>query len=123
MYYDRLVDDADRSWVFGKVKEIVKEGLDEDFDQLFVHLDADADGKVGNIQLIKIHNSPILFHFTMFDLLVACAFLNLNNFNFVSQVVEDDVRSLMYCDFADPKSDKKDYVEVMYFRFGDRNIF
>ena len=28
------------------------------------------------------------------------------------QVSEDDLRSLMYCDFADPKSDKKDYVEV-----------
>lgn len=44
----------------------------EDFDQLFSHLDADADGKV----------------------------------------VEDDIRSLMYCDFADPKNDAKNYVEV-----------
>ena len=28
------------------------------------------------------------------------------------KVVEDDVRSLIYCDFADPKSDAKNYVEV-----------
>ena len=46
--------------------------MKEDFDQLFIHLDFDGDGKV----------------------------------------VEDDLRSLMFCDFADPKSDKKDYIEV-----------
>ena len=28
------------------------------------------------------------------------------------QVVEDDLRSLIYCDFADPKTDSKNYVEV-----------
>lgn len=27
-------------------------------------------------------------------------------------VTEDDLRSLMYCDFADPKSDSNNYVEV-----------
>lgn len=26
--------------------------------------------------------------------------------------MEDDLRSLVYCDFADPKSDAKHYVEV-----------
>ena len=28
------------------------------------------------------------------------------------QVTEDDLRSLMYCDFSDPKSDSANYIEV-----------
>ncbi|XP_060067000.1 dynein axonemal heavy chain 7-like [Ylistrum balloti] len=72
VYYDRLVDDADRNWLFTYVREVCKTELREDFDQLFIHLDFDNDGKV----------------------------------------TEDDLRSLVYCDFADPKSDSKHYVEV-----------
>lgn len=72
MFYDRLVDDGDRDWLFNNVREVVKEKMREDFDQLFAHLDLDGDDKV----------------------------------------VEDDIRSLIYCDFADPKSDSKNYVEV-----------
>ncbi|XP_067686354.1 dynein axonemal heavy chain 7-like [Haliotis asinina] len=72
VYYDRLVDDGDRDWLFNYSREVIKQKMREDFDQLFIHLDSDSDGKV----------------------------------------TEDDIRSLIYCDFADPKSDKKDYVEV-----------
>ncbi|XP_050419254.2 dynein axonemal heavy chain 7, partial [Patella vulgata] len=28
------------------------------------------------------------------------------------KLIEDDIRSLIFCDFSDPKSDKKDYLEV-----------
>ncbi|KAL3855114.1 hypothetical protein ACJMK2_014343, partial [Sinanodonta woodiana] len=72
VYYDRLVDNPDRNWLFNYVREVSKDKLREDFDQLFIHLDFDNDGKV----------------------------------------TEDDLRSLVYCDFADPKSDAKHYVEV-----------
>lgn len=72
VFYDRLVDDSDRNWLFNYVREVCKTCLREDFDQLFIHLDFDNDGKV----------------------------------------MEDDLRSLVYCDFADPKSDAKHYVEV-----------
>lgn len=72
VFYDRLVDDSDRNWLFNYVREVCKTSLREDFDQLFIHLDFDNDGKV----------------------------------------TEDDLRSLVYCDFADPKSDAKHYVEV-----------
>ena len=72
VYYDRLVDDQDRDWLFNHMRKVTPELLKEDFDQLFIHLDADGDGKV----------------------------------------VEDDLRSLMFCDFSDPKSDSKNYVEV-----------
>lgn len=72
MYYDRLVDDADRDWLFKSCRECTDKHLKENFDQLFINLDFDGDGKV----------------------------------------TEDDLRSLVFCDFADPKSDKKDYIEV-----------
>ena len=72
VFYDRLVDDGDRSWLFHNSRAVIKEKMREDFDELFAHLDFDSDGKV----------------------------------------VEDDIRSLIYCDFADPKSDAKNYVEV-----------
>ncbi|XP_064598423.1 dynein axonemal heavy chain 7-like [Liolophura sinensis] len=72
VYYDRLVDDGDRDWLFNYVREVTKSKLREDFDQLFIHLDSNDDGKV----------------------------------------TEDDLRSLMFCDFTDPKSDKNHYVEV-----------
>ena len=72
VYYDRLVDDKDRDWLFTFTRDVCKDKLREDFDQLFIHLDFDNDGKV----------------------------------------TEDDLRSLVYCDFADPKSDSKHYVEV-----------
>ena len=72
MFYDRLVDDKDHQWLYERMREIIKSELNEDFDQLFIHLDYDADGKV----------------------------------------TEDDLRSCMYCDFSDPKSDSNNYLEV-----------
>ncbi|XP_070594569.1 LOW QUALITY PROTEIN: dynein axonemal heavy chain 12 [Erythrolamprus reginae] len=38
VFYDRLVDDADRAWVFKLMKEIVKEHFKESFDAVFSHL-------------------------------------------------------------------------------------
>ncbi|XP_058027873.1 dynein axonemal heavy chain 12 [Ahaetulla prasina] len=38
VFYDRLVDDADRAWVFKLIKEIVKEHFKESFDAVFSHL-------------------------------------------------------------------------------------
>lgn len=72
VFYDRLVDDDDRKWLFNQCREVIKENMQQNFDQLFAHLDSDSDGTV----------------------------------------TEDDIRSLIYCDFADPKSDSKLYIEV-----------
>ena len=38
VFYDRLVDDEDRKWLFVLSKQIVKEQFRESFDGLFTHL-------------------------------------------------------------------------------------
>ena len=70
VFYDRLVDDADRAWLMEFIRTAVPTHLDEDFDRLFMHYDHDNDGKVN----------------------------------------EDDMRSLMFCDFS---SDNRLYIEAL----------
>ncbi|XP_028906396.1 dynein heavy chain 12, axonemal isoform X2 [Ornithorhynchus anatinus] len=38
VFYDRLVDDTDRAWLFGTIKSVLKEHFKESFDSVFSHL-------------------------------------------------------------------------------------
>jgi len=38
VYYDRLVDESDRAWFFDNLRDVCKELLDEDLNQMFIHL-------------------------------------------------------------------------------------
>ncbi|XP_043934432.1 dynein axonemal heavy chain 12 [Protopterus annectens] len=38
VFYDRLVDDTDRSWLYKLIKDIIKEHFKENFDSVFEHL-------------------------------------------------------------------------------------
>lgn len=38
VYYDRLVDDADRSWIVSALKEVTSKTLEENFDVMFERL-------------------------------------------------------------------------------------
>jgi len=46
VYYDRLVDDADKSWLYNFLVEVTPAQLEVDFNTLFQHLDFDKDGQV-----------------------------------------------------------------------------
>ena len=72
VYYDRLVDDSDRKWLYECMIKVTSDHLGENFHALLGHLDQKHEGKV----------------------------------------TEDNLRSLMFCDFGDPKNDAKRYLEV-----------
>ena len=44
VYYDRLVDDSDRTWIVNFLKETMSKSFNTDFDELFKKLDFDNDG-------------------------------------------------------------------------------
>ncbi|KAJ3188443.1 Dynein heavy chain 3, axonemal [Gaertneriomyces sp. JEL0708] len=46
VFYDRLVDDDDRSWFFMTIKELTTRHFGLRFDEVLGHLDANRDGKV-----------------------------------------------------------------------------
>lgn len=46
VYYDRLIDDEDRGWLYESLQEICSVRLEEDFHELLIRLDADGDGVV-----------------------------------------------------------------------------
>jgi len=46
VYYDRLVDESDRSWFFDTLCIICKEFLDEDINQMFINLTTEENKRV-----------------------------------------------------------------------------
>ena len=40
VYYDRLIDDSDRSWLFELIQKMVKSHFKDDFQSIFKHLTA-----------------------------------------------------------------------------------
>ncbi|KAK5646415.1 hypothetical protein RI129_004879 [Pyrocoelia pectoralis] len=72
VYYDRLVDDADRLWIFKMLHDVCKSRLKEDVDVMFERLASPGNKYIG----------------------------------------ENELRQLLYCDFSDPKSDSRNYLEV-----------
>lgn len=72
VFGDRLIDDADRTWLFNCCRETIQKVMKEDFDLLFRHLDVEEQGTV----------------------------------------TEDNMRSLIYCDFGDPTNDERLYIEA-----------
>ena len=38
VYYDRLVDDGDRDWLYTYSKQVVKDVLNKDFNQVYTYM-------------------------------------------------------------------------------------
>ena len=38
VFCDRLVDASDQNWLFGQLRLVIEEKLEEDMDEMFVHL-------------------------------------------------------------------------------------
>ncbi|NXL48091.1 DYH7 protein, partial [Podilymbus podiceps] len=55
VFYDRLVEDNDRAWLFNLIKNIVKEHFRESFDSVFAHL------KQGNTSVTEENMRSLIF--------------------------------------------------------------
>lgn len=51
IYYDRLIDDEDRAWFTDNLKDVLKSDLKVDFNQLFIYLDRNQDGRIDDHEL------------------------------------------------------------------------
>lgn len=94
VYYDRLVDDTDRAWLYQLMNDILKTHFKESFEQIFNHLK-----KGSNVRLYSktcIEKKNILF--------IAV----------ILQLVEEDLNSLLFGDYMAPdlEDDERLYAEV-----------
>lgn len=60
VFYDRLVDDADRNWLLQFIGKLIKKQFHQDFEKLFPHLLSDSLGTIGQIEMRRyISNSKL----------------------------------------------------------------
>lgn len=68
VYYDRLVDDPDRSWFFDNLNTICKDFLKENMNDIFVHLTNGNSGTVNIIYiLVKLLSNTVRIYFKLID--------------------------------------------------------
>lgn len=53
VYYDRLVDDSDRAWIVEALRQVCKEHLEEDLDEMFKRLASPDSSHVSFYRAIK----------------------------------------------------------------------
>ncbi|KAJ8888871.1 hypothetical protein PR048_008365 [Dryococelus australis] len=89
VYLDRLVDDADRQWLVETLCEVCNTKLNEEMPDLFSRI-ASSSQQVTNERLTTSYSikKP-------------------------SNVGEAELRGLIFCDFANPKADTRNYIEVL----------
>ncbi|CAG11277.1 unnamed protein product, partial [Tetraodon nigroviridis] len=100
VYYDRLVDDTDRAWLYQLMHDILKTHFKESFERIFDHLKKGSNVGYSNI---KEFYSKICTEKRA--LLLNVLFL---------QLVEEDLNSLLFGDYMAPdlEDDERLYAEV-----------
>lgn len=68
VFYDRLVEDDDRTWLFNLVKDIVKEHFKEVFDKVFAHLKEGSSSV--SIMLYLLQNNCFYCRFRTWGLII-----------------------------------------------------
>lgn len=88
VFYDRLIDDNDRIWLFRKVKDLVGKHFNVKFDQIFEHLDSNKDGRVEDDDLRSLMFGDFLAPNAA--ILVYDEALNINNASDIIKAKLDD---------------------------------
>lgn len=61
VFYDRLVDDADRSWLINFLKQLTKSEFEEDFDKLFARLKISPNTELGQTEMRRYLAYPSIY--------------------------------------------------------------
>ncbi|KAJ1562895.1 Dynein heavy chain 7, axonemal, partial [Nowakowskiella sp. JEL0078] len=61
VFYDRLVDDPDRAWFFLTIKDLTSRHFGIKFDEVFIHLDENKDGKIEDDNMRSLMFGDYLF--------------------------------------------------------------
>ncbi|KAJ3206419.1 Dynein heavy chain 7, axonemal [Entophlyctis luteolus] len=76
VFYDRLVDDSDRSWFFSSIQDILTRHFGSRFSDLFSHLDSNKDGKIDDDDMRSlmfgdfiVPNAAVKFYDEVLDVL------------------------------------------------------
>lgn len=98
VFGDRLIDEIDIKWLVNQIATTLKIHMEISMEELFEDLlPKKKDAKVSSFSAHKYKRMCLYLHIL----------------EYLSQVTMDELRNLIYCDFADAKLDVRLYQEVM----------
>lgn len=66
VYYDRLVDDKDRAWLYQLMNSVLKDHFKESFDQVFDHLKQGSKVSWESVIIVVVSRALLLLCFRVF---------------------------------------------------------
>lgn len=92
VFGDRLVEQSDIDWLIQQLRETLASKMEANMDELFEELKADK-------------TTPVSRKLQILSFIATLTII-------LTKVGDNDLRKLLYCDFADPKADTRLYQEV-----------